>query len=414
MRGSTYLFGGSVPEDTTYGPSEFWEYIPNATARDNGAGCTAATASSCKSGNCVDGVCCVADGCAVQRQVQVVQRSRAWPGRAATCPAGQPDNDTCPSDLACDATQACKALLGHACTTFSDCASGHCADGVCCNTDCNGTCQQCTVAGKVGTCSRCRAASRIRRPARRTISRPRTCDGTGTCTTGKRTTGKPCTAGAQCTSSFCVDGFCCNSNCANTCYACNKTGAEGNCSVIQVGQQDHSATTTCDGPTKYCSGSGMCAMDKKPNGQACPNGNSDCGSGFCVEGVCCNSTCLGTCQSCTVAGSEGTCVNSSPGQQDPNATTPCTGSNYCDGTGVCTSGTEGERQRVRAAPPSAARVTARTASAARRRAPPAATPAPHRATASAPGSSRAAPTRTRPPSVRRRTSARRCTSAPAV
>ena len=27
MRGSTYLFGGSVPEDTTYGPSEFWEYI---------------------------------------------------------------------------------------------------------------------------------------------------------------------------------------------------------------------------------------------------------------------------------------------------------------------------------------------------------------------------------------------------
>jgi MYXO-CTERM domain-containing protein len=337
MRGSTYLFGGSVPEDTTYGPSEFWEYIPNATARDNGAGCTAATASSCKTGNCVDGVCCVQTAA----QCNGKCKSCNVPGMAGTCsnvPAGQPDNDTCPSDLACDATQACKALLGHACTTFSDCASGHCADGVCCNSDCNGTCQQCTVAGKVGTCSPVPSGLEDPPTCASDDLTPRTCDGTGTCTTGKRTTGKPCTAGAQCTSSFCVDGFCCNSNCANTCYACNKTGAEGNCSVIQVGQQDHSATTTCDGPTKYCSGSGTCAMDKKPNGQACPNGNSDCGSGFCVEGVCCNSTCLGTCQSCTVAGSEGTCVNSSPGQQDPNATTPCTGSNYCDGTGVCTSG----------------------------------------------------------------------------
>ena len=141
MRGSTYLFGGSVPEDTTYGPSEFWEYIPNATARDNGAGCTAATASSCKSGNCVDGVCCVQTAA----QCNGKCKSCNVPGMAGTCsnvPAGQPDNDTCPSDLACDATQACKALLGHACTTFSDCASGHCADGVCCNSDCNGTCQQ--------------------------------------------------------------------------------------------------------------------------------------------------------------------------------------------------------------------------------------------------------------------------------
>ena len=89
---------------------------------------------------------------------------------------------------------------------------------------------------------------------------------------------------------------------------------------------------------KYCSGSGTCVDGQEAERPGVPGGNSDCGSGFCVEGICCNSTCLGTCQSCRCAGSEGTCVNSSPGQQDPNATTPCTGSNYCDGTGVCASG----------------------------------------------------------------------------
>jgi hypothetical protein len=50
-----------------------------------------------------------------------------------------------------------------------------------------------------------------------------------------------------------------------------------------MGQVDHSAMTTCDGPMKYCSGSGTCATDKKPNGQAC-SASSDCGSGnFCVD-----------------------------------------------------------------------------------------------------------------------------------
>jgi hypothetical protein len=337
VRGSTYLFGGTVPEDTTYGPSEFWEYLPNATARDNGAGCTASTASSCKSGNCVDGVCCAQTAA----QCNGKCKSCNVPGSAGTCsnvPAGQPDNDTCPNDLACDATQQCKALLGHACTTFGECASGHCADGVCCNSDCNGICQQCNQAAKPGTCSPVPSGIEDPPTCASDDLMPRACDGTGTCAPGPRANGKPCTAGAQCTSKFCVDGFCCNGSCANTCYTCGKAGSEGVCSVIPQGLVDHSATTTCDGPMKYCSGSGTCSMDKKPNGQACPGGNGDCGSGFCVEGYCCNSTCLGTCQSCAVAGSEGTCVNSSAGQQDPNATTPCTGSNYCDGAGSCVSG----------------------------------------------------------------------------
>jgi hypothetical protein len=44
--------------------------------------------------------------------------------------------------------------LGTACTTGTQCGSGFCADGVCCNNACAGTCETCKpVGGQAGTCS---------------------------------------------------------------------------------------------------------------------------------------------------------------------------------------------------------------------------------------------------------------------
>jgi hypothetical protein len=335
VRGTTYLFGGTVPDDTTYGPGEFWEYLPNAAARANGAGCTTATASSCVSGNCVDGVCCAQTAA----QCAGTCKSCNVAGSVGTCsnvPAGLPD-ETCPSDLACDANQQCKALLGHACTSFTECASGNCVDGVCCNSACLGTCQQCNLAAKRGTCSPVGNGYEDPPTCVSDAIDSRFCDGTGTCAVGKRPNGRPCTAGAQCTSNYCIDGFCCNSNCATGCYTCGKPGSEGSCTPITVGQQDFSATVPCDGPMQYCNGTGTCATNKKPNGGMC-TAAADCGSNFCVDGVCCNNACTGTCQACNVPGAEGTCGFASAGSQDLNATTPCSGSNYCDAAGVCQSG----------------------------------------------------------------------------
>jgi MYXO-CTERM domain-containing protein len=148
--------------------------------------------------------------------------------------------------------------------------------------------------------------------------------------------GKACTASGQCASGNCIDGFCCNTACANTCYACNNTGAEGYCQAIKLGSQDHSATTPCDAGDQYCA-NGTCSNNKLPNGKSCEM-NSQCGSNFCVDKICCTSACLGTCQACNVEGSEGSCTNLKAGSQDDTATVTCAGAQYCDAAGTCQSG----------------------------------------------------------------------------
>ncbi len=75
-------------------------------------------------------------------------------------------------------------------------------------------------------------------------------------------------------------------------------------------------------------------------GATCTDGNA-CESGNCVDGVCCDSACDGTCKSCDQSGHEGTCRSIASGQ-DPDkeclgsasAGAVCAGS--CDGSGACT------------------------------------------------------------------------------
>ena len=72
------------------------------------------------------------------------------------------------------------------------------------------------------------------------------------------------------------------------------------------------------------------------NGEGCSATTaSTCASGFCVEGVCCAvAACSGACQSCSVTGHEGTCMQAAAGTQLPGS---CSDGQACDGSGSCKS-----------------------------------------------------------------------------
>jgi hypothetical protein len=60
------------------------------------------------------------------------------------------------------------------------------------------------------------------------------------------------------------------------------------------------------------------------------NGVAECLSGYCVDGVCCDSPCNGVCSACNLSGT-GAC------QTVPNGT-PCPDTNLCNGQEVCQTG----------------------------------------------------------------------------
>jgi hypothetical protein len=187
------------------------------------------------------------------------------------------DNTQCLAGHACVAGT-CIALKGNGmpCSGGNECMSTFCADGVCCNNACTGTCQACTAAkkGGVGSDGTCGNIAQGLDPDNE--CGPFTCDGGGACVTNcagksslcesgsycdvsgscipKVSNGTACLTAAQCLSGFCADGFCCDTACLGTCQACSAFakggGSDGTCGNVPSG-------TACGGG-KHCSASGMC------------------------------------------------------------------------------------------------------------------------------------------------------------
>jgi len=202
QRGVMVLFGAGPDDGSAL--SEIWEY--KATSLGNGEGCTAATASSCASGFCVDGVCCSTASCSG------VCQSCSVAGKEGTCGLAAPGTEvsgSCADGQACAAGGGCKAQNGTACSSANACASGVCADGVCCDSPCDGTCVSCNQVGRTGKCS-------------------------------------PFTAGSDPQNECGLGSDVCRST-------CNGAGA---CDYPQAG-------TPC-GPCQVCDGNGVCWLDSTP------------------------------------------------------------------------------------------------------------------------------------------------------
>ena len=79
---------------------------------------------------------------------------------------------------------------------------------------------------------------------------------------------------------------------------------------------------------------------KKGLGLACACG-IECGSGFCVDGVCCNLACSGACVSCNLAGKMGECAPVPLAAPDPHGVckkedpSTCGQDGTCNGLGGC-------------------------------------------------------------------------------
>jgi MYXO-CTERM domain-containing protein len=188
---------------------------------------------------------------------------------------------------------------GGTCTTDSECATAHCSDGVCCDTACNSPCD---------VCSKCLGAS-----------------ADGTCTTAPEGTPGNAASNSTCTApatSCCQLGKSCSTSpagiylCDGTNVTCPGTCAnDKDCAIGYYCSSGGTCTaalaqgTKCDEPTQ-CK-SAPCAI---------------CTTGNCVDGYCCDKGCGGTCRSCGITGSTGTCSNV-VGADDPDtcpsATSTC-------------------------------------------------------------------------------------------
>jgi MYXO-CTERM domain-containing protein len=207
--------------------------------------------------NCGNGSDCVADFDCASAVCQQIPTGNVCCDKP--CPGS---NESCLEELTGVPTGTCAPVQdGEACTSATECGSGHCTQGVCCSAACSAANDSC-LAAETGL------AQGICGPIVKVVS---------------------CTVAATCGSGSCVDGYCCDKPCTEDSNGC-ENGTTG------------LANGTC-GPIK--------------NGIYC-DAASQCGSGFCSEHVCCDSSCGGVSQSCRSADTglpDGTCGPAPSGVQ---------------------------------------------------------------------------------------------------
>ncbi|HRI67309.1 MAG TPA: kelch repeat-containing protein [Polyangium sp.] len=264
----------------------------------------------CASGFCVDGVCCLVSAC------YPVNSCR----EASVCQAG---TGTC-SDVVKPDGSYCDD--GNACTRYDICKAGAClgTSPIECNCHITDVCNPVT-----GTCSE---------PAKPDGS---ACDDGNICTQNSACKAGICvgTEPIECNVDVCQEAYCdpllgCQDRPSADGTTCDDGDACSLFDTCQNGSCTGQISKTCPDldpcHVGYCSSpTGQCTTIVNTQNALCSQFDlgtkcvtaSDCKSGFCVDGVCCESECVGKCLWCAHSPKPGQIPEKKPGYclpEDPN------------------------------------------------------------------------------------------------
>lgn len=193
--------------------------------------------------------------------------------------------------------------MGASCTASSTCASGFCVDGVCCETACQGDCMGCATIRTNQSNGRCRPVKADTDPQNDCAAEsPGTCKTTGVCNgqgscalhpAGTTCGMSTCSMGTLTPAASCDGSGVCQPAAARPCPGGTPCATTTTCRVRCMGPSD------C-GVSLYCDLSDGACKPKKIAGAACTmaSGGADCSTGNCVDGVCCEIACQGSCMAC--------------------------------------------------------------------------------------------------------------------
>ncbi|MES1178722.1 MAG: MYXO-CTERM sorting domain-containing protein [Myxococcales bacterium] len=249
----------------------------------------------------------------------------------AACAGNCTADAQCASDAYCQAGKCTpKGKPADKCTTDKQCGSGHCADGVCCDTACTGQCEACSGVpdAKAGTCSPVTGDPLGKRTACAASDAAcgGSCDGKNRLSCIYPAQGKVCRPGACTDGKATVNAYC---DGHGACPAAVSVTCEKGCEGKVCAGDECVSDKDCGDDAKYCA-AGVCTAKGDP-GAACSVASS-CKSGFCTDGVCCDSACLGQCEACDASGSVGTCSAVPKGDSPHGGRTACaTDGSVCGG-----------------------------------------------------------------------------------
>jgi len=280
-RSQMVLFGGATQTTTD---DATWLYATLGRSCATGA-------DSIDGASCVDGVCCNVARCDACETC-----AGTSPGRC-TPVLNTEDVDSCAArdGRSCDNLGVCKTGLGVPATNVDDCASGFLADGVCCDSACDGECEACRAELKESGArsGKCDVAKTGTDPhdtcvedERTSCGQDGTCDGRGTCRSwaegtacgavacvDNRATGRICNGQGACNDS--AQGVACDA------YLCTESAG---CKASCAGNDDCAALHHCEGNVCVADRGATCVGDRtviSPKGD-----RTECGLYRCVGAAC--------------------------------------------------------------------------------------------------------------------------------